>query len=96
MSGRTPLAELPHSQDLIAWAAGQPLVDSVWQYYTAQASTVNKGFAISSPPSGRTPQIVAELASRVQRRAGWYLQRSVEDNLRDPDGTGYFPPIGWR
>jgi ribulose-5-phosphate 4-epimerase/fuculose-1-phosphate aldolase len=38
MSGRTPLAELPHFKDPIARAAGQPRVGGVWQYYTAEVS----------------------------------------------------------
>ena len=38
MSGRTPLAELPHFQEPIARAAGQPRVGGVWQYYTAEVA----------------------------------------------------------
>jgi ribulose-5-phosphate 4-epimerase/fuculose-1-phosphate aldolase len=38
LSGRTPLAELPHFQDPISRASGQPRVGGVWQYYTAEVS----------------------------------------------------------
>ena len=38
MSGRTPLAELPHFKDPIALASGEPRVGGVWQYYTAEVS----------------------------------------------------------
>ncbi len=38
LSGRTPLAELPHFKDPIARASGQPRVGGVWQYYTVEVS----------------------------------------------------------
>jgi hypothetical protein len=38
MSGRTPLAELPHFKDPIARASKEPRVGGVWQYYTAEVS----------------------------------------------------------
>lgn len=38
MSGRTPLAELPHFQEPMARAPGQPRVGGVWQYYTTEVS----------------------------------------------------------
>jgi len=38
MSGRTPLAELPHFKDPIGRASRAPRVGGVWQYYTAEVS----------------------------------------------------------
>jgi ribulose-5-phosphate 4-epimerase/fuculose-1-phosphate aldolase len=38
MSGRTPLAELPHFQDPIGRLSGELRVGGVWQYYTAEVS----------------------------------------------------------
>ena len=38
MSGRTPLAELPHFQDVMAPPSGLPPAGGVWQYYTAEVS----------------------------------------------------------
>ena len=38
LSGRTPLAELPHFKVPIARASGQPRVGGVWQYYTTEVS----------------------------------------------------------
>ena len=38
MTGRTPLADLPHFAEPIRKAAGQPRVGGVWQWYTQQVS----------------------------------------------------------
>ncbi|MDH3604300.1 MAG: class II aldolase/adducin family protein, partial [Candidatus Tectomicrobia bacterium] len=38
MSGRTPLAELPHFRNAIASPSGPPPAGGVWQYYTAEVS----------------------------------------------------------
>jgi ribulose-5-phosphate 4-epimerase/fuculose-1-phosphate aldolase len=38
MHNRTPTSELPHFREPFARAEGQPRVNGVWQYYTAQVS----------------------------------------------------------
>jgi ribulose-5-phosphate 4-epimerase/fuculose-1-phosphate aldolase len=38
MSGRTPLAELPHFKEPIARASREPRIGGIWQYYTAEVS----------------------------------------------------------